>query len=154
METIENKLKSTQLAKVGKLRPLEKIHHNNFRQVQLPDGTNNVHLKTNTVHKTAGIEVYYQCGMQSTHENALVELFCQFINESCFNILRTQEQLGYIVASGVRNFGGAQGVRVIIQSDRSPSYLDERIENFIKHIEVKITKAFHNPNLFICILKL
>ena len=51
--------------------------------------------------------------MQSTRDNAIVELFCQVINESSFNVLRTQEQLGYIVASGVRNYGGAQGVRLI-----------------------------------------
>ena len=89
-----------------KLRPLEKIQLNNFRQVMLPDGANFVYLKNNTIHKTVGIEVYYQCGVQNTHDNALVELFCQVINEASFNTLRTQEQLGYIVASGVRNFGG------------------------------------------------
>lgn len=94
--------------------------------------------KNNVVHKTAGIEVYYQCGQQTTHDNALVELFCQVINESSFNVLRTQEQLGYIVASGVRNFGGVNGVRLIIQSDRPPLYLDERIENFLKMTQVLI----------------
>ena len=96
---------------------------------------NYVYLKKNVIHKTAGIEVYYQCGPQNSHDNALVELFCQVINEASFNVLRTQEQLGYIVASGVRNFGGAQGVRIVIQSDKSPNFLDERIENFIKLTE-------------------
>lgn len=111
-----------------------------MRQVRLPDGCNSVFLKENTVHKTNAIEVYYQCGEQSTHQNALVELFCQVISESSFNVLRTQEQLGYIVASGVRNFGGVQGVRIIVQSDKSPSYLDERIENFIKITKETIDK--------------
>jgi insulysin len=68
------------------------------------------------IHKTVGIEVYYQCGLQSTRNNSLVELFCQVINESSFNVLRTQEQLGYIVASGVRNFGGAQGCYILYLS--------------------------------------
>ncbi len=90
------------------------------------------------IHKTVGIEVYYQCGLQSTRNNSLVELFCQVINEASFNVLRTQEQLGYIVASGVRNFGGAQGIRLIIQSDRPPTYLDERIENFLNLTKVSI----------------
>ncbi len=103
----------------------------------MPEGSNFIYLKKNLIHKTAGIEVYYQCGLQSIRNNSLIELFCQVINEASFNVLRTQEQLGYIVASGVRNFGGAQGVRIIIQSDRLPSYLDERIENFLQ-----LTKVF------------
>ena len=120
------------------LRPLHPIHSNNLRQVRLLEGSSSVYLKTNTVHKTNAIEVYFQCSEQNTRENALVELFCQVISESSFNVLRTQEQLGYIVASGVRNFGGVQGVRIIVQSDKSPAYLDERIENFIQ-----ITKVFN-----------
>ncbi|CAF0874976.1 unnamed protein product [Brachionus calyciflorus] len=137
VNTIETKLKSAQ---VNRIRPLEKIHRNNLRQVIIPDGGNYVFIKNNTVHKTSSIETYYQCGVQNTHNNALVELFCQVINESCFNILRTQEQLGYIVASGSRNFGGAQGVRIIVQSDRSPLYLDERIENFLNLTEESLNK--------------
>lgn len=140
METIENTLKSTSLTKVEKLRPLEKIYQNNLRQLRMPEGGDFVYLKNNNIHKTVGIEVYYQCGMQSTRDNALVELFCQVINESCFNILRTQEQLGYIVASGVRNFGGVQGVRVVVQSDRTPDYLDQRVENFINLTEESLNK--------------
>ena len=67
---------------------------NNLRQVKLPEGCDLVYLKPNTIHKTNAIEVYYQCGTQSTRDNALVELFCQVISESSFNVLRTQEQLG------------------------------------------------------------
>lgn len=126
MNIVESKLKQA-----NSLRSLNSIHSNNLRQVKIPDGSELVYLKSNTVHKTNAIEVYYQCGIQSSRENALVELFCQVISESSFNVLRTQEQLGYIVASGVRNFGGVQGVRLIVQSDKSPAYLDERIENFL-----------------------
>lgn len=120
----------------SKARPLEKIYLQNFRQFRLPDGKSHVYTKNNTVHKTAGIEVYYQCTPQTTRNNALVDLFCQVINESSFNVLRTQEQLGYIVASGVRSYRGVNGVRLIIQSDRTPLYLDERIENFIDMTKV------------------
>jgi insulysin len=128
---VENKLKSTSLVKVNRIKPLEKSQQRNSRQFMLNNGANFVYARNNTVHKTTSIEVYYQCGVQNNRNNALVQLFCQVINESGFNILRTKEQLGYIVASGVRNFGGAQGCKIIIQSDRSPAYLDERIENFV-----------------------
>merc|ERR1712228_604451 len=57
------------------------------------------------------------------------------INENCYNQLRTQEQLGYIVFSGVRRSNGAQGLRVIVQSDRHPVYLDQRIESFLESVD-------------------
>lgn len=62
----------------------------------------------------------------------LLELFVQIISEPCFSILRTKEQLGYIVFSGVRRSNGTQGLRVIVQSDRHPSYVDERVEAFLE----------------------
>jgi insulysin len=75
LNIVENKLKSATL--IEKLKPLHAIHSNNLRQVKLPIGSNSVFLKENTIHKTNAIEVYYQCGVQDTRDNALVELFCQ-----------------------------------------------------------------------------
>lgn len=46
------------------------------------------------MHNSSSLEIYYQCGLQSTENNALLELTCQIIGDQCFNILRTQEQLG------------------------------------------------------------
>ena len=77
--------------------------------------------------------------MQDTRQNMLLELFSQIINENCYNQLRTQEQLGYIVFSGVRRSNGAQGLRVIVQSDRSPVYLDQRIESFLAGVDTMLT---------------
>lgn len=62
----------------------------------------------------------------------LLELFVQIISEPCFSILRTKEQLGYIVFSGVRRSNGTQGLRIIVQSDRHPKYVDERVEAFLE----------------------
>lgn len=53
-----------------------------------------VYQQRNEVHNNCGIEIYYQTDMQATHENMLLELFCQIIVEPCFNTLRTKEQLG------------------------------------------------------------
>ena len=49
----------------------------------------------------------------------LLELAMQILKEPCFNVLRTQEQLGYIVFSGVRRANGVQGLRFIVQSEKS-----------------------------------
>lgn len=65
----------------------------------------------------------------------LLELLVQIISEPCFNILRTKEQLGYIVFSGIRRSNGVQGLRVIVQSERHPSYVDQRVEAFLTKME-------------------
>lgn len=101
------------------------------REVQLRDKSFYTYKCTNSVHSSSCIIIYYQSGLQETYANVLVELFCQIIAEPCFNILRTQEQLGYIVFSGVRRANGVQGIHIVIQSDRSPAYLDGRIEAFL-----------------------
>lgn len=53
-----------------------------------------MYQQRNEVHNNCGIEIYYQTDMQSTHDNMLLELFCQIVSEPCFNTLRTKEQLG------------------------------------------------------------
>lgn len=47
-----------------------------------------------------------------------------------------KEQLGYIVFSGVRRSNGTQGLRIIVQSDRHPKYVDERVEAFLESMGV------------------
>lgn len=63
------------------------------RIILLPGGWY-VYQQRNEVHNNCGIEIYYQTDMQTTHDNMLLELFCQIISEPCFNTLRTKEQLG------------------------------------------------------------
>jgi len=89
----------------------------------------------NRLHRSSCSEIYYQCHLQSTHTNMLLELLVQIISEPCFNILRTKEQLGYIVFSGIRRSNGVQGLRVIVQSERHPSYVDQRVEAFLAKME-------------------
>ena len=70
----------------------------------------------------------------------LLELFAQIISEPCFTVLRTTEQLGYIVFSGIRRTNGAQGLRIIVQSDKHPQYVEERIETFMESMQVWISE--------------
>lgn len=64
-----------------------------------PSGGWYVYQQRNEVHNNCGIEIYYQTDLQATHENMLLELFCQIISEPCFNTLRTKEQLGQCACS-------------------------------------------------------
>lgn len=114
------------------LLPSELVGH---REHQLLERGEYIYEQVNEVHHTSSIQTYFQCGPQETRANMLVELLCQLITEPCYNILRTQEQLGYLVASGPRRSNGVQGIRIIVQSDRPPLFLDSRIEAFLKYIE-------------------
>ncbi|KAI1004510.1 putative zinc protease [Podosphaera aphanis] len=58
-------------------------------------------------------------------------LFDQITHEPAFDQLRTKEQLGYIVFSGSRTTATTLYFRFIIQSERSPDYLESRIDLFL-----------------------
>ncbi|RKF74782.1 putative zinc protease mug138 [Golovinomyces cichoracearum] len=58
-------------------------------------------------------------------------LLDQITNEPAFDQLRSKEQLGYVVFSGARTTATTIGYRFIIQSERSPSYLETRIDSFL-----------------------
>ena len=60
-----------------------------------------MYQQQNDVHKSSSLEVYYQCSLEQTHNNMVLELFCQIISEPCFDILRTQEQLGNVIVTVV-----------------------------------------------------
>lgn len=88
--------------------------------------------KENEYHKSSCTQLYMQCGAQTDHSNIMVNLVSQVLSEPCYDCLRTKEQLGYIVFSGVRKVNGANGIRIIVQSAKHPSYVEDRIENFLQ----------------------
>lgn len=61
----------------------------------------------------------------------ILSLFTQIASEPCFDTLRTKEQLGYLVFSGVRRQPGLLSYRIIIQSERDCDWLEWRIESFL-----------------------
>lgn len=58
-------------------------------------------------------------------------LFAQMAEEPAFDTLRTKEQLGYVVSSSPVVIGTVAGWRLLIQSERSPDYLEDRIDLFL-----------------------
>ena len=82
------------------------------------EGCNFLYSAENEVHATHCVEMYLQLGLEEKRTNMLLELATQILKEPCFNVLRTQEQLGYIVFSGVRRAHGVQGLRFIVQSEK------------------------------------
>ncbi|KRY77608.1 Insulin-degrading enzyme [Trichinella pseudospiralis] len=104
------------------------------REVKLPKGKTFVFEAQNTVHPNSAIEMILQVGLQESRLNMLLELLVQILNEPCFHQLRTVEQLGYIVFGGLRRANDTQALHIIVQSEKSPAYLDERIEAFLSQL--------------------
>ncbi|KII88123.1 hypothetical protein PLICRDRAFT_160956 [Plicaturopsis crispa FD-325 SS-3] len=60
-------------------------------------------------------------------------LLSQILTEPAFNVLRTQEQLGYIVSCSQWHLAGAgdAGLRIVVQSERAPAFLESRVDAFL-----------------------
>ena len=65
-------------------------------------------------------------------------LFAQIASEPVFDTLRSKEQLGYVVSSSPTVMAAVSGWRVLIQSERTPEYLEERIDVFLTNFADKL----------------
>ncbi|KAI9895693.1 hypothetical protein PsorP6_018841 [Peronosclerospora sorghi] len=86
----------------------------------------------------------YQVGCDAQDETlatqARLELFAHVFKEPFFHQLRTQEQLGYLVFSGITRLEGVHYFRLLIQSNvASPRVLDARMERFLAHFRSVLT---------------
>ncbi|XP_076624911.1 insulin degrading metalloproteinase isoform X1 [Colletes latitarsis] len=132
---IESKLTST----VPQMIPLLSRQLILNREIRLEDGCHFLFEVDNKLHHNSCTEVYYQTGLQSTQSNMLLELVAQIISEPCYSTLRTKEQLGYVIFSGIQKMTAAEGLRIIIQSDKHPRYVEERIDIFLEAMLHHIT---------------
>lgn len=104
------------------------------RNMILPPGSNAVYKTTlaDPENVNHGIEYYLQIGPVMDQElRAKLQLFAQITEEPAFDQLRTKEQLGYVVWSGVRPAATTMGYRILIQSEREPEYLETRCDAFL-----------------------
>ncbi|XP_013144046.1 PREDICTED: insulin-degrading enzyme [Papilio polytes] len=132
-DNIENKLPKD-------AKPLLAQEMTLYREVELGKGSWFLRRTENNVHKSSCALVYYACGPRAARTNVALELVAHALTEPAFNVLRTKEQLGYIVFTGVRRSNGAQGLRLVVQSDRHPDYVEERIEAFLRSSEEDLEK--------------
>ncbi|RDB21223.1 hypothetical protein Hypma_011756 [Hypsizygus marmoreus] len=67
-------------------------------------------------------------------------LLTQILSEPAFNVLRTQEQLGYVVSCSAWLLPGSseKGLRIVVQSEKTPGYLEERVEAFLDGMKTTI----------------
>ncbi|KAG6014527.1 hypothetical protein E4U43_006434 [Claviceps pusilla] len=104
------------------------------RSLVLPPGSNFVYKKDlqDTADVNNCVETCFYVGDRGDRQlRARLLLIDQLIHEPAFNQLRTKEQLGYVVFSGMRSFATTCGLRFLIQSEKTPEYVDRRIEAFL-----------------------
>jgi insulysin len=104
------------------------------RNVIVPEGSNFIYKQKlgDPANVNHAIEYYLDVGhVMDLDLRARAQLFGQMTDEPAFDQLRTKEQLGYVVWSGVRPAAVTMGYRVLIQSERDPDYLESRINSFL-----------------------
>lgn len=104
------------------------------RNIVIPDGSNFVYKQTlgDPANVNNAIEYYLDVGhVMDITLRAKLQLFAQMTDEPAFNQLRTKEQLGYVVWSGIRPAAVSMGYRVLVQSARDTEYLETRINAFL-----------------------
>eukprot|EP00054_Salpingoeca_dolichothecata_P024316 m.165377 g.165377 ORF g.165377 m.165377 type:complete len:1017 (+) comp24972_c0_seq1:250-3300(+) len=80
----------------------------------------------------SAIKSYYQLDFPEVGTTAKLSLLSQMIKAPCFAQLRTKEQLGYIVFSGISRLNGIDGFYVTVVSNvMDPAGLNDRVEEFL-----------------------
>lgn len=107
--------------------------HNCCKIVKMNGNVLRREVAVNPLEENSCVEYYIQVGSALEARNrALLDLVDHLIYEPCYNILRTQKQLGYIVSSGTRLTNGIQGLCVTIQSKAyAASQLERNIDQFL-----------------------
>jgi insulysin len=105
--------------------------HNEQRTVQLPDRSTVYHrvTHTNADDKNSATSTSWQVGPNSRDLRVRMQLLSRMLRAPIFAQLRTREQLGYLVSSGVNIQHGVLHFVVTVQSDhQSADYLQQRID--------------------------
>lgn len=105
------------------------------RAHRLPVGTNVLYIKSMLPNdKNSTTTNYYQFKESSIRLQCLIEFVLKIMEEPLFDILRTQEQLGYAVGGTYRFNNGILGLSITIQSQENKHTtvaVEQRIEKFL-----------------------
>ncbi|XP_073259534.1 nardilysin-like [Porites lutea] len=115
--------------------PLQSCFHPEIRVIQLPESECICRVMSfNKEDDNTVVTNYYQSGPASVEEYTKMELMLMKMEEPCFDVLRTREQLGYSVFCTCRNTFGILGFSVTVQTQAgkfSAEHVDGRIDAFL-----------------------
>ncbi|EJC99121.1 uncharacterized protein FOMMEDRAFT_160684 [Fomitiporia mediterranea MF3/22] len=146
----EDALNIASLAKKTLLsKPLPEAELPKMRTRLLPKGCNYIWEMPLTNDKETSSSVSYYChvgNLSDPHTRVTCFLLAHILDEPVFDILRTKEHLGYAVGSlavlGTESIGWC----LVIQSEMDLSYLESRIEAFLRYMR-KIIRDISNETL-------
>lgn len=93
----------------------------------------------NPSNENSACHVMLQSLGESNKDHVLIELLSAVLDEPFYNELRTKQQLGYIVASGIKGVSETRTLSFIVQSSIAPSNaLTLEILKFLDNVEAKI----------------
>jgi len=109
---------------VFRFEPLQEEARARRRPVLMPtcaelngaDGLLIAHMEPNPDDENSAVSFYFQYPTREVQEYMMVELLADTLEQSFYNSLRTQQQLGYIVGAGVRMRGGIRSLTFTVQS--------------------------------------
>jgi len=82
----------------------------------------------------------FQSRRETPYDRMLLSVLGNYLHDPCFDTLRTNEQLGYIVLRGEFNLRGILHYQIQVQSSKQgPQYLSKRILAFLDSMKEKIT---------------
>lgn len=124
------------------LLPSEKLLALDARTHILQPNTRYVYEQTHPQlsEKNAAVKNTYQIGPDNRELRIRALVFAHMAREPCFSQLRTREQLGYLVWSGVSPSNGVLSFWIMLQSSvQGGKYLDDRAEAFLETMNHIIT---------------
>ena len=104
-------------------------------EIDLRPAGNFIHNITLTNPEESNGAVLYYLAIGNPADDRLrtrLLLISHLLKDPTFSVLRTKEQLGYIVHSTIWSGSSALGFVICIQSEHHPTYVEKRIETFLE----------------------
>jgi len=90
----------------------------------------------NTSNENSAVHVLLQSLGRTEKDHVLIEILAAIVNEPFYGDLRTKQQLGYIVGSGIRALEESRTIAFVVQSSVAPvEKLSAEIQKFLDNFE-------------------
>ncbi|KIK58340.1 hypothetical protein GYMLUDRAFT_45548 [Collybiopsis luxurians FD-317 M1] len=144
-------IKIAEMSEAGLIASSASSSDLNERALVLPEGCNLIKtgIIPNPNQTNSALTYYVRIGSVADRRRRVVgALLNQILTEPAFNVLRTKEQLGYIVSCAYWPLPGSteKGIRIVVQSERTPGYLESRVEAFLDEMKTAIKTM--TPEMF------
>ncbi|KAJ3837999.1 Metalloenzyme, LuxS/M16 peptidase-like protein [Lentinula raphanica] len=147
----EEAVKMAEIAEAGLSASAVSQNDLNDRALILPQGCNLIKTETipNPNQTNSSLTYYVRIGsIKDSRLRVAGAVLTQILTEPAFNVLRTREQLGYVVFCGLWSLPGSaeKGIRIVVQSEKTPGYLETRVEAFLEEMKGNIEAM--TPEMF------